>query len=156
MAEASLTAEELRSLLFYDAETGEFAWKQARRGVMVGAKAGTACAHGYVEVMINQNRHYAHRLAWLYVTGHWPQEEIDHINRVKSDNRLVNLRSVTRIQNSENRPKNSNNTSGFKGVYLHKPSGRWRAEIQRNHKRRAIGYFETPEDASAAYEKADI
>lgn len=147
-----LTAERLREVLDYDRETGVFAWKVTTSN---RAKAGTIAGHkhifGYTIIMVDGHRYPAHRLAWLYQTGKWPNQIIDHINGCPNDNRFSNLREATHVENSRNSRKPSNNTSGFKGVRLDKRWNRWVAEIRTDGKRKSLGRFDTPDEAYAAY-----
>jgi hypothetical protein len=92
----------------------------------------------------------AHRLAWLYVTGRMPSDQIDHINGLKDDNRWNNLREATNKENSENLKQYSNNKTGFRGVHFHKPSGKWVARVTHHYADKYFGYFDTPEAAAEA------
>lgn len=149
MANANLTAERLRELLNYDPETGVFTWRvRPVNSVHVGDIAGNDDGNGYLRMKISYASHSMHRLAWLYAYGVWPDGEIDHINGIRSDNRLVNLRVVSRTGNVQNRHKTWGK-SGFMGVYAN--FGKWRAAIQVNGKLISLGNFDTPEEASAAY-----
>lgn len=111
--------------------------------------AGSLHAGGYVQIRVDGKLYMAHVLAWFYSFERWPDHQIDHVNRVKSDNRLINLRQATPSQNLANTGKRRANTSGFKGVYRH-GSG-WRAEIAHFK----LGTYSTREAAAAAYEEAD-
>jgi HNH endonuclease len=154
---AKLTADRLRQLLSYDPETGIFRWRvQPNSRVPVGAVAGCVESSGYRRIRIDGRLYLAHRLAWLYVHGECPAGEIDHINGVKDDNRIVNLRPATDAQNRWNIDRHKNNKSGFKGVArdsrrLARP---WKAGITVNGRRIRLGQFRTAEEASAAYEAA--
>lgn len=106
-----LTAESLRELLHYDPQTGIFTWRVTRGNLKACSRAGSMKEDGYIRVCIGERRYHAHRLAWLYVTGDWPVEEIDHINRNKADNRFTNLRPATRSTNEQNRRWNVNITA---------------------------------------------
>ncbi|WVS23993.1 hypothetical protein QkW1_70 [Ralstonia phage QkW1] len=141
-----LTQQRLKELLNYDPETGEFTWRFNRKGVLAGCRAGTI-SYGYVSIRIDGVRLMAHRLAWLYMTGKWPADVIDHINLDKADNRFFNLHEATIQQNLVNQRGRS--VSGLKGVV--KVKGRWRAVIHRDGKTRHIGYFDTAEGAHEAY-----
>jgi hypothetical protein len=101
--------------------------------------------------MIGRKNYSAHRLAWLYVYGEWPSDQIDHINRNRSDNRIANLRIATPTQNQANRSVCKRNTTGFKGVTVDPRTGRFRAKIRVNGKRTHIGVFDSAEEAGAAY-----
>lgn len=146
-----ITADQLRSLMRYDPETGHFFWLvRAARRVRIGDRVGTA-RNGYWDICIKDRRYKAHRLAWLYVHGRWPIEEIDHINKDGADNRLCNLREATHGQNRANSSRPRNNTSGFKGVGLDAGSGRWEARLRKDGRLISLGWFDTPEEAHAAY-----
>jgi hypothetical protein len=145
---SSLTAQHLRALLDYDAETGVFTWRVARRRIVKGSAAGSVNGDGYVTIGIDYSRYQAHRLAWLYMTGEWPVNEIDHKNRVRDDNKWSNLREATSSQNHRN---SRAHTSGLKGTHLDKQSKRWRAFIRQDGKQRYLGTFATAADAHAAY-----
>jgi hypothetical protein len=152
---SGLTAERLRELLHYDPATGVFRWRvrtSSRRAA--GDIAGTAHNAGYWQIRVAGEVHLAHRLAWLYMTGAWPKDQIDHRNTDRADNRRENLREASRRQNQANKPLQKNNTSGFKGVSFSKTSGRWLAQIRRGPKAIPLGLFDTPEDAHAAYVRA--
>lgn len=152
-----LTQERLKELLDYDPETGVFVRKKnVRGGFSIGDIAGTINDNGYRIINIDGKRYRAHRLAWLYVYGVHPSAYLDHINRDRSDNRINNLREVNKQQNSWNHGGNIANTSGFTGVSWHKKSNKWRAAIRVNYVQRALGYFDTKEEAHAAYVQAKV
>ena len=145
-----LTQARLKELLDYDPETGAFVWKQKlNRSTVVGSKAGTVNTHGYVRITIDGKKHQAHRLAWLHTYGCWPDKEIDHINRIRTDNRIANLRDTDK--NQWNSGKQVNNTSGYPGVSWHKWSKKWLAQIKVYGKTMRLGLFDTLEAANAAY-----
>lgn len=102
---------------------------------------------------INGRKYAAHRLAWLYVHIKWPAEYIDHINGIKTDNRIANLREASKITNTWNAKRNNRNRSGFKGVSWHKNTGKWQAQITVNGKYKQLGYYNTALEASNAYLK---
>ena len=99
-------------------------------------------------------RYSAHRLAWLYMTGDWPPDEVDHKNRVRTDNRWDNLRLADTFTNKRNTSAYRNNKSGFKGVSWHVCSRKWRSRIRVDGKEKNLGLYDTPEQANAAYERA--
>jgi len=148
-----MNKELLHEMFQYNKDTGVFTWKQKRRGLFVGDKAGCLDKDsGYIKIRINNKLYYAHRLAWLYEIGEWPINQIDHKNQIKSDNRIDNLRLATNFENSGNRAKNKNNTSGFKGVCWSKQNKKWCAQIgHKNKKIMHLGFFATPELAHDAY-----
>lgn len=150
-----ISHEKLLSLLDYDPETGVFSWRVSRKsyggGKNPGDRAGTAQT-GCRVITIDQVRYKEHRLAWFYVYGEWPGQEIDHINRDFNDNRVANLRLATRSQNSANMVKPRAASSGYKGVYQNRHSpGTWFAQISVDSKSKFLGRFTTPEEAHAAY-----
>jgi len=147
-----LTQEQLQQLLSYDPDTGIFTNLKSRGRVKIGSVAGSKYSNGYICIAIDSKRYLAHRLIWLYVYGEFPANQIDHINEVKDDNRLVNLRLATNQENNHNiSTPNKNNTSGYLGVYWYKPYGKWLAQIKVNGKDKHLGYFDTGEEASKAY-----
>jgi hypothetical protein len=149
----------LNELLRYNPQTGELRWKTNRRGT---AKAGQLAGvidkpHGYVKVCIDNVRYKAHRICYKMATG-WDVGifEIDHINGVRSDNRLSNLRMVDALTNRKNTKRRSDNTSGYTGVYFIKRSKKWRAQLKVNGKKVHLGCFEKLEDAVAVRAAADV
>ena len=148
---------ELKEVLEYNPDTGLFTWiKSNGLRVKVGSVAGTRDGNGYRRVTINRQRYMEHRLAYLYMTGNFPKNEIDHINHIQDDNRWVNLRAATASQNCGNVRKYKTNTSGYKGVYKQKRSDKWYSQISYNKKLIYIGTYSTPEEASEAYKKKSI
>lgn len=148
MKHRELDRDRLRQVLSYDPKTGVFTWARSSSRSIAGNVAGVGC-HGYVKIWIDDRRYYAHRLAWLYVTGEWPTGMIDHINGSKNDNRFSNLRQATPSQNLGNSKRQKRNTSGFKGVS--RSRGGWQVCISADGKRRFLGRFDTLADAHAAY-----
>ena len=153
MAKPILTPEFVRERLNYNQETGEFFWKiRPSNNTRDGQVAGAINPKGYRIIKINWIGYKAHRLAWLYVHGVWPIKDIDHINGIKHDNRIANLREVTTSENSQNRRHaNANGTSGFLGVHWQPAYKCWIACIGVNGKRKTIGRYKTAIEASEAY-----
>lgn len=154
-----LTQERLQELLRYDTASGAFTWRvRTSNRVRVGGEAGCLNPKGYRGIKLDGRLYLAHRLAWLYVHGDWPIDQIDHRNGVRSDNRLANLREATSAQNKQNVAKYSNNMSGLMGVSWKASSKRWIAQIQFEGRKEHLGYFDGPEAAHAAYlaAKADM
>ncbi|WP_177333758.1 HNH endonuclease signature motif containing protein [Pseudomonas sp. NBRC 111127] len=149
-----LTHERLREQLSYDPETGEFRWAVRKQKVKLGSIAGKVKKAGYVEIRIDLVSYQAHRLAWLYMTGKWPQGDIDHINRNPGDNRFENLREASRSQNLCNVGALATSSTGVRGVDLHKASGKYRARIRVSGMRIELGLFATLDEARAAYAAA--
>lgn len=147
-----ITQEQLKEILHYDPETGVFSWAINRGFKMkVGDKAGTINKKGYVMIYYKKKCYISHRLAWLYMTGDYPFV-IDHINGVRSDNRYVNLRSSSVLENNRNRGIGSN-SSGCLGVSFVK--NRWYAYIGVGYKTKHLGSYINIEDAIAARKEAE-
>lgn len=148
---STLTQSRLRELLRYEPETGNFVrLVTTSSNAKAGMIAGSAKKDGYIKIRIDGKIHSAHRLAWLYMTGDWPEHHIDHVNGDSYDNRWKNLRNVDRQTNLQNqRRAHRNNKSGLLGVSVHR-SG-YQADIWVNGKKRYLGIHETPEAAHAAY-----
>ena len=154
MTTSILTVEHLRKLLHYNPDTGEFTrltpygrWNR----IAAGRNAGSKHTGGYLVIIVDGKKYYAHRLAWFYMNGVFPGREIDHKNGDKRQNQINNLREATRSENNQNRVKPlSNNKSGFLGVHMH-TDGRWVAQIKLGGKSMHIGIYASPEDAHAAY-----
>lgn len=144
----------LRKLLDYDPATGVFVWRvrQSYR-INVFDVAGYIGVQGHRRIGVLGHLYWAHRLAWLYMTGAWPSE-IDHINGDRADNRWSNLRSVTRLINNQNlRRARWDSGTGIMGVGRRR-SGKFQAQIRLNGRRLHLGYFSTADAAHAAYLKA--
>lgn len=152
-----LTQERLRALLHYDPETGVFTRVKSVRGFRAGIEAGALHqASGYVYIGVDRHSYRAHRLAWLYMTGEWPADDLDHINRNRADNRWINLREATRSQNNANARRRCDNTSGVKGVSLDRRHNTWRAYIVVDGRQRHLGRFKTVDAAKEAYARAAL
>jgi len=148
-----LTVDLLNELFEYDKETGKLYWKVVRQRGKVGDEVGCDNGRGYLVTGINGKTYKVHRVIFLMHKGYLPKT-LDHINGDRSDNRLENLRAVTRSQNQHNRKLNKNNTSGFKGVSWDTRRKTWRAYICLEGKRIYLGLFKTPEEADAVVRKA--
>lgn len=158
MQPSDITADYVRSILEYSPVTGLFAWRyrcdvgRPWNARYVGALAGCKSKNGYLLISIKRTHYYAHRLAWLYMTGEWPPQQIDHIDGVRENNKWDNLRSATSSENACNKPKMPKNSSGYKGVGFHKSTGKWRAYIcAPGHRHLHLGMFLTAETAYNAY-----
>lgn len=145
MASANLSAHRLREVLEYDPDSGTFRWL-----VTVGSRAkagdvaGYSCESGYIRIRVDGKSYRSHRLAWLYMTGHWPRDQIDHIDRNTSNNAFANLREADHAQNQKNKMTHLG-ASGLRGVY--KRGRRYRAVL-------LLGTFDTMEQAREAHERA--
>lgn len=146
---AELTQDRLKQVLSYDPASGDFTRILSVSQAKAGARAGCKTA-GYLAVRIDGELHYCHRLAWLYMTGKWPQGQIDHINGDKMDNCWCNLRDVSRRINQQNRrAAQANNSVGMLGVYRNR--GRYMARLTLEEGDKYLGTFDTAEQAHAAY-----
>jgi hypothetical protein len=153
--ETGLTAGRLRTLLRYSPETGEFYWlvtNSARRPA--GSLAGDLKPSGYVLIGIDGFRYRAHRLAWLYMTGEWPADQVDHKDNVRSHNWWSNLRIADNAKNQANSRRPKNNTSGFKGVYWSTQREKWAAKINPDRRQVHLGFYDDPRLAHEAYKRA--
>ena len=147
MAASNLTADRLREILHYDPATGVFYWlKQIKHNLPIGSKAGTARGN-YLHIGIDQKRYYAHRLAWFYMYGEWPKQNIDHINRVGVDNRIANLRDVSQSVNCRNSERQ--NLYGH-GVTKNK-GHTWHAKIAIGNAQVFLGNYVTSQAAETAF-----
>jgi len=150
-----LTADRLCELLSYCPETGEFRWKVYRcPNARAGDVAGNLCPRGYIKIKIDKKLYRAHRLAWLFVRGCWPDDELDHRNGIRCDNRIDNLRAATHAQNHQNRAPDRGNKSRRLGVSWSRRSEKWCAHICVNREKKYLGAFDCPEKASEAYAAA--
>lgn len=154
MKESDLTKEYILEHLSYDRETGLFFWRRDPKNQnRSGMVAGWSCERGYVRIEILGAVFRAHRIAFFLENGYFPKF-VDHINRVKNDNRPENLRDAKSKGNARNKGKNRMNTSGYKGVGFDKDSGKWRARIVGpDGKRKCLGRYSSKLEASLAYER---
>ena len=145
-----LTPELLAEYLDYNPDTGIFTWRKTRTFT---ARAGSIAGHrdllGYRVIRLRNQRFKEHRLAWFYIYKTWPAYQIDHINRIKDDNRISNLREALPSQNQINSGMRSNNSSGLRGVRKFK--NKWRATIGHNGKIKHLGTFSSKTDAHKTY-----
>lgn len=142
-----LTSERLRELLLYDPDTGLWVWLKPPKNKpqLIGQEAGNIRLDGYRKIGIGGTDYLCGPLAWLYMTGEWPTEEVDHADRDRSNDRWENIRQATRSLNEANKGLDPRNTSGFRGVTWHKGTQKWMAQINGIY----LGVFEKIEDAVA-------
>jgi hypothetical protein len=148
----------LRKLISFNPETGELTWRERMSNpVRAGDPALSAVKDsGHLHGLIYGIPLQAHRVAWAIHYGEWPHGFIDHINGVRDDNRIVNLRDVSRSENAKNRRPNKNKKSGLPHGVSQKKNGRYFSQIMSGGKSKHLGYFDTPEEAKAAFDKAKM
>ena len=151
-----LTQDRVKELFDYDPESGVVTrkittGKRAIKGVVVGS----LCSQGYLVVRIDYKQYKLHRIIWLWMTGRWPDPEVDHENQIRDDNKWKNLRRATRLQNGRNQKLPKRNQSGVCGVSWHKSCRKWLARITVNGKSVYLGTFALLEDARSAREHAE-
>ena len=152
MATAILSAERLRELLSYNKESGHFTRIARRKGAVLGEIAGSKMSHGYISICIDGVDYTAHRMAWFWIHGAWPDGYIDHINGDRSDNRISNLRDVSQSVNMQNvYEAKSNSKTGLRGVSWHAQRRKYTARIKVGGKYLSLGLHATPEAAHDAY-----
>lgn len=139
------------SHLIYDRFTGKFYSRRLKRNV------GSVCKHnGYVKLWVGSKKYNAHRIAWVMVYGRMPREYIDHINRVRNDNRISNLREATPSQNNINAAQRRNNKHGVRGVYFNTKTNKWYAQITINSQVIHLGLHKTQQEAKNARHEAEL
>lgn len=153
-----LTQSRLKELLHYNPDTGAFTWiskSHAYSNDCIGNEAGWYRG-GYLYIGIDNKQPAAHLLAWLYMTGAMPEDQVDHQNHKKDDNRWSNIRAATNKINGRNLPFPARNTSGFVGVTWRKSDKTWQAAIKVDGKSIYLGRFDKKKDAIDAREKANL
>jgi hypothetical protein len=143
----------LHNILDYDEDTGIFKWK-VRKGnsIYVGDIAGSFYTSGYRRIIINGIDYKEHRLAWYYVYAKWPEKLIDHIDGIKYNNAISNLREVTNSENMQNQKtamKNKTSGSSIPGVYFYRNNNKYCAQLQINGKLKSFGSYSTIEEAES-------
>jgi len=151
-----MTQEYLKSIIKYDKDTGICTWiVQKAHRTPIGSEVGTTMKQGYRRVKINDNGYLVHRLAWLYSYGYMPKF-IDHINHIKNDNRISNLREVTFQENRKNLYKYKNNKSGHTGILWREDMNKWLAQIRVNGKNIYLGCYDDINEAIKVRKEANI
>jgi len=158
--EKLLTQERLKELLSYDHETGDFTWREnISRTARVGFVAGSVSivkGKSYIRIGIAERKWLAHRLAFLYITGSFPVDQVDHIDGNGLNNKWDNIREASKTENGRNQRLHRNNTSGTSGVCWMKRTGKWMAQIRLGKLRKYLGCFTNKDDAIAAKKAAEI
>ncbi len=164
-----ISQSQLKSLIAYNKNTGVFIWLprdrshfrtdstfNSWRSRFAWSVAGSISQKGYRTINIEGYHYKAHRLAWMYIYGEWPEQQIDHVNHIRDDNRISNLRAATNRENSINRSISSSSSSGFYGINFEKDSQKWRVRINHGGKRVHIGRFSSKDEAIKARGDAEI
>lgn len=154
-----ISLEEILKYVSYDPESGDFIRIHTNSEKLIhqkllGKVCGNPSSNGYLEISFNNNNLQAHKLAWYIYYGEYPDFYIDHINGVKTDNRIVNLRKSSALENMRNRKMNKNNTSGVNGVEV-TSSGKYRVRIKVKGKLLNLGSFDTLDQARVVREEAN-
>ena len=144
---------EVLKAISYDKLTGNLTWRKSAPGRRVGRPAGSIKQNGYIQVHVSGKSYQAHHVAWYLTYNYWPIE-IDHINGIRTDNRIENLRDVTHSENQKNRGMNKNNKSGYCGINYVESRKKWEVRIQENGKRTRYGMFSDLRDAVKIAEQA--
>lgn len=151
----------LKTIMHYCPDTGEFSWLKNNNSnsIKIGDKVGfvkkTRTGNIYMSTSIHQSEYLLHRLAWLYITGEFPKNNIDHINGCGTDNRFINLRDVDQSENNRNKKLFVTNSSGISGVVWVRRINKWFAGIHVNSKQKSLGYFDNIFDAACARKIAE-
>jgi len=153
MKSCELTSERLHQLFVYDKITGFFRRTDSESSDHI---TGTKNCAGYIVMSIDGVTHYAHRLAFLYVTGRWPEHHVDHKDRNGCNNQWKNLRECDSRQNAGNSGISRHNSTGFRGVSYDKSRSRWEAYITKSGRKKSLGRFDKSTDAAKAYNSAAL
>jgi hypothetical protein len=151
-----MDASDLKNLFHYDPDSGDLFWSAEGRGRIKKKPAGSKLSTGYMGVVIGPKRYLVHRVCWAIFNDRWPSDQIDHINGIKTDNRIANLREALNRQNGKNLKISSRNTSGVSGVYFDNWASRWRAVIKVDGQAHNLGRWHDKEDAVKARKEAEI
>ena len=151
-----ITQIKLHALLHYNDLTGLFYYRKDTHMHKAGGQAGKTTNHGYIRIYIDGGAYLAHRLAWLYMHGEFPKNDTDHINGITTDNRISNIRPVTKAENLRNKKLYASNKSGVHGVRWEDSRNKWRARICIDKHMICLGRFEFKWDAICARKSSEI
>ena len=141
----------------YDHIKGRLFRRKFSNGFFIGMEeAGTSQVNWYRVIEIDNIAHFEHRLVWVYINGVWPTDQLDHINKNRSDNRLVNLRQVDNSENQKNTKIRSTNKSGVMGIHTRTDNGKWSVRINHNKNRFVLGSFDDFFEACCARKSAEV
>lgn len=152
-----ITQNKLKEILDYNPKTGIFIWKVSfANNINKGEIAGCVNGNGYIQISIKGKLYLAHRLAFLYMKGYFPEFDVDHKKGIKTDNRWKNIRHATKSCNLQNQKMDLRNKSGFPGVFWCKRNKKWKAQIGINKKTISLGYYESSLEAALARFTAEV
>tara|TARA_R110000851_G_scaffold138417_1_gene275047 strand:+ start:988 stop:1500 length:513 start_codon:yes stop_codon:yes gene_type:complete len=153
------TQDKLKAKIHYCRDTGIFTWLYGTGLVKAGDRAGsvstTKFSKSYIKIKVFRKHYQAHRLAYFYINGEWPTNQLDHIDGCGTNNKWSNLRPVTAAENCKNKRLQSNNTSGTTGVTFNEYMGRWKATIYDGNKQYHLGYHSDKFEAICARKSAE-
>lgn len=151
-----MSIAQISDMIMYDPSTGLFVWKLTRAGTArKGSIAGYINRRGYVAIKLDNERYFGHNLAWAMAYGWWPKPQADHINRIRNDNRLINLREASYSENAINHSLQKNNKSGVRGVYYDVELHKWRVQISVDKQKLQLGVYSDFEEAVAKRQIAE-
>lgn len=155
---SKITQSELKEAIHYEPETGLFFWRsnRANNKIKIGDIAGSITFKGYITISVKNTQYRAHHLAWFYIHGEWPIDRLDHINQIRCDNRILNLREVNNSENLKNKTRYKNNTTGISGVYWHSRDEVWQPKINLDGRQVHLGYFNDFFEACCARKSAEV
>jgi len=151
-----LTQAYLKSIIYYDPETGSFEWIVPPHGRHKSRQMAGGMVGGYLNIKVNTKRYPAHRLAFLYMDGAFPECQVDHINGLRTDNRWNNLRSVSVSDNAKNKRLQKNNKSGVTGVFRESGRKKWVSKIVVDKRHIKIGSYMEFHEAVEARKLAEM
>lgn len=164
----NISPEEIKRLISYDPKSGLLRWRPRQQSdfasmssfkawntQFAGREAGSISKTGYVVVSLSGQKMLGHRIAWVIHHGRWPDALMDHVNGLRADNRINNLREATPAQNAQNQRRHKSNKSGVCGVTWHKKTKRWQVRIGSANKSLHVGYFSDLQSAKDARKFAE-
>jgi len=152
-----ITQKELKNILHYNPKNGVFIWsKKISKKINTGDIAGDVNKRGYCRIGIRGKKYASHILAWIYIYGEAPENDLDHIDHNKTNNKISNLRIVTPSENAMNQTMSKANKSGFNGVVWNKKAGKWMVQIAFERNQIYLGIYDDIHDAIEVRKEANI
>ena len=136
-----LTHDRVMDLFDYNPFDGLMRWRKRVSNISAGSVAGCLAPDGYIKIRVDGVLYQSARLIWFYMTGKWPVDEVDHKNRVRTDDRWENLREASHAQNMTNQNKMVSKISGVRGVRWRAKSKKWEARIKIAGRERSLGLY---------------